>query len=681
EWTGDFETQFADRVATVVRVSAGNPVDLARTGLDPVWALCSSSRQGLTLPPPLTNSWSVFPDSAVDYEDLLISLKARDNFSQLWDLPSFEEPLIVYAGPIDDAIIDWTAVEDLVAAQPAATILFIASNPQNATDPRSRVSQPARIQFLGVKRATEWHPYFSRAALLIAPLLKTVEAEAVTYDLMVAYGAAGKPILATAAIGPAGFQDAPNTLIAAPSNFGGASARALQMEPDLDVADRYLARKAPRALAAQIVAVANDRLFRRQSGDPGPQAGSHAAGSGRRASLPTILLETDSMHRGGLERVVLDMARALDNRRYRVALAVTGHAGDMADECRASGIAVHEVGRDRMAYERLLAAERPDLVIPHYSNFGAPLAWKRGIPVLSFIHNSYIWTTDELNREIRETDIFTTHYVAVSQTAAGFFSRKYSVPEQKITCIPNGIDLRGRDEPPGAPLQRADLGLQEGDFVVVCVASIVGTKAQIHAIAAVEALRREIPNLRLILVGGEADPVYSSLVREFIREAALSGSVLMTGHTNTVTAYYRMADAFLLSSLTEGWSLAKTEAMFHGLPLILTDVGGAAEVIEDSDIGILVPPAYDDPLQVNASNLAQYCTDRSPRNLEDLIQALRTMHRNRDSWREKGKLGKEKVLRYYDSEIIADRHCREIDRILSCHGYAEVSSQAAALTV
>jgi len=311
------------------------------------------------------------------------------------------------------------------------------------------------------------------------------------------------------------------------------------------------------------------------------------------------------MHRGGLERVVLDMARSLLRRKYRVSVAVAGKAGDMAAQCRASGIPVHVTDSDLSAFERLLDAESPDLLIPHYSFLGSPLAWRKGIPVLSFIHNSYIWTTEQEDATICNTDLYTTHYVAVSRTAASFFSRKYRVDRGKITSIPNGIDLDSTRLQPNSGPTRRDYGLDSKDFVIVSVASILGTKAQIHAIAAVGALKKEIPRIKLLLVGAEADSAYAAATRQFIREAGLSDTVYLSGHSDVVDAYYRIADMFLLSSLTEGWSLAKTEAMLHGLPLVLTDVGGAAEVITGSDIGILVPPAYDDPLTVNASNLMQ----------------------------------------------------------------------------
>jgi polysaccharide pyruvyl transferase CsaB len=646
--------------STVVFARAGGAAD------EPyAWALCPSARHVADLPTPVAQCWSIFPDSSFEFEDLMISLKARDNISELWDLPSFSEPLFVYAGPVDDQVINWQAVEQLAMARPGATILFLATNSSAAIDPRPRVGGPARIEYVGIKRPQEWHAYFSRASLLIAPFAKSVATESAIYDVMSAYLAAGKPVLATESIALAGFEDAPNTLMVAPDGFGSAVGEALRIAPDLVAADLYLARKSPAAFAAEIAAVANDRLFRVGAGESASKVFPCRPGGG---GLPAILLETDSMHRGGLEQVILDMARTLHRRKYRVSLVVTGRAGDMAAQCRASGIAVHETGYDVASYQRLLTTEAPDVVIPHYSNFGAPLAWRRSIPVLSFIHNSYIWTTEEQNRSIQECNLFVTHYIAVSQTAARFFSGKYLVAPEKITCIPNGIDVRRYERSARPQIQRASLGLDPKDFVVLCVASIVGTKAQIHAIAAVRALKREIPGLRLLLVGEEVDPTYAAAIRDFIRDSGLADCVLMPGHTNDVGAYYGVADVFLLSSLTEGWSLAKTEAMLHGLPLILTDVGGAAEAIQNGDIGILVPAAYENPLQLNASNLAQYCRERSPRNLEALVAAVRTMHANLDEWRQKAKLGREKVLHCYDYEKVADRHCREIDRLLAAHG-------------
>ena len=71
-----------------------------------------------------------------------------------------------------------------------------------------------------------------------------------------------------------------------------------------------------------------------------------------------------------------------------------------------------------------------------------------------------------------------------------------------------------------------------------------------------------------------------------------------------------MADAFLLPSFIEGWSIAMNEAMFYGKPLLMTDTGGASEVIEDGDIGRLIPNEYGDVTNLHSSLLDELAFNR-----------------------------------------------------------------------
>ena len=53
---------------------------------------------------------------------------------------------------------------------------------------------------------------------------------------------------------------------------------------------------------------------------------------------------------------------------------------------------------------------------------------------------------------------------------------------------------------------------------------------------------------------------------------------------------YRTADAFVMSSLLEGFSSALLEAMAAALPVIVTDSPGCAEFVREEDSGLIVPP-------------------------------------------------------------------------------------------
>jgi glycosyltransferase involved in cell wall biosynthesis len=69
----------------------------------------------------------------------------------------------------------------------------------------------------------------------------------------------------------------------------------------------------------------------------------------------------------------------------------------------------------------------------------------------------------------------------------------------------------------------------------------------------------------------------------------LSDKVEFFNWTDDVYAWYKIADAYVLSSNYEGWALVIIEAASCGLPIIMTDVGCAGEVIKDRESGLVLP--------------------------------------------------------------------------------------------
>jgi glycosyltransferase involved in cell wall biosynthesis len=638
-------------------------------GADPylTWVLCDSIEQAGALPPDLQQNWTLIPVMRFRYqEELTLCRKARDNRFVPWDFSQFNDPLVLYLGPLDDEIIDWELLHRLVARYPDWTFLFVANSQADAMDPRSRLSPVESVHYLGWKKVQEWPIYLSRAALLLMPFRDCQRAAAHVWDVMMTYLSAGKPILATEVLTRAGFQDAPNTFVASADAFPGAAREALNASVDLTLADCYLETKSPQFLARQLIGIANTRLYfhrTRRSAQPGVPA-VH-----RRKAQPCCVLETATLDKGGLERVVANMADGLRSHGWRTSVVVTEQDGQIGQQCRAAGIPVHFVNRNPAALKRILEKEQAQLLVAHYSNLGAPVAWRLGIPVVSVVHNCYIWSDAALDQQIRHADMYITRYVAVSSGVRRYFCRKYEVSPDKVVVIPNGIDI-GDYEKAAAQrpvITRATLGLAADDVVLLNVASLIGTKAQVHAVKAVQKASERCPKLRLLLVGPAPDRNYAAEINRVIEESGLGNRVLLCGETDRVADYYRLADGFFLSSLTEGWSLAMTEAMHFELPLILTDVGGASDVIENGDIGILVPPAFSDPLEISAANLWDYCTNGSPRNLEALVAALTDFYEHLDQWKEKAKAGRRKVIERFDSTQVASRYQRIFEEVLYAH--------------
>jgi len=131
-------------------------------------------------------------------------------------------------------------------------------------------------------------------------------------------------------------------------------------------------------------------------------------------------------------------------------------------------------------------------------------------------------------------------------------------------------------------------------------AKVIGTvgrltllKDQVNLIRAFQQVHAAKPDTVLLLIGdGE--------LRELLEDCARNGGVLdhvyFLGDRNDVHALLQGLDLFVLSSISEGYSLALLEACAAGLPIIATDVGGNFEIIRDGDTGILVPAKDPDAL-------------------------------------------------------------------------------------
>lgn len=82
-----------------------------------------------------------------------------------------------------------------------------------------------------------------------------------------------------------------------------------------------------------------------------------------------------------------------------------------------------------------------------------------------------------------------------------------------------------------------------------------------------------------------------SQVREMVLSSRLSGRVLMPGAVEpaSVADWMNAADVLCLPSYSEGYPNVLVEALACGTPVVTTDVGGAREIVDDSN-GIVVPP-------------------------------------------------------------------------------------------
>jgi glycosyltransferase involved in cell wall biosynthesis len=177
--------------------------------------------------------------------------------------------------------------------------------------------------------------------------------------------------------------------------------------------------------------------------------------------------------------------------------------------------------------------------------------------------------------------------VVLSQAVRTHMVTHEGAPADKIDVIYQGFDFAslGATDEDGRRV-RAELGL-DGAFVIGCVARFFKTKGHVYLIAAARQLAREIPNLRVLLLGGGERGGIEAMVREH----GLEDRVLFAGYRRDVPACMRAMNAVVHPSLTEAFCQTVIEALAAERPLIVTDVAAASEVVTDGVNGLLVPPA------------------------------------------------------------------------------------------
>lgn len=312
----------------------------------------------------------------------------------------------------------------------------------------------------------------------------------------------------------------------------------------------------------------------------------------------TILHLIDTTGPGGAETVFTDLVRGIDRSRYR-SVVVTAGPGWVEDTVRAAGITGHTIqqrGRFALGYARrlrsLLRLEHVDLIHSHLvgaSVYASLAALGTPVPVVGTIHgHADLPVFDRLARlRYGVLRLGASHVVAVSEALRRTFVARSHFPGVRTSVIYNGIDLDsftpGRDQS-----FRRELGIGADEFVFGALGNVRAPKAYDVLLRAAALLATETVSSRVVIVGDTSGAVFPEL-KKLHAALGLGDRVLFTGFRRDVPRVLRAFDALVLSSRTEGFSLATVQAMATGIPVVATRSGGPEEILEDGATGLLVP--------------------------------------------------------------------------------------------
>lgn len=315
--------------------------------------------------------------------------------------------------------------------------------------------------------------------------------------------------------------------------------------------------------------------------------------------VPVALVITD-LDVGGAERALVALATGLDRRRWSPSVACLGPHSALVESLEAECIPVACLAVDRRrpfdAVRRLSAALReqsPRLVqsFLFHANVAAKLASRgAGRPwVVGGIRVAERRNRWHLGME-RWTQRLSAGSVCVSEGVRHHAIASGHLDPDRLTVIPNGIDLRRFDE-------CATPGATSGDSAVLPPRSVlfVGRIERQKGIEILlDAFRSEgvrACDWTLVLVGDGPDrQEHESRVAS---DPALQGRVRWMGRREDVPRLLLQAEMVVLPSLWEGMPNVILEAMAARKPVIATRVEGSSDLVEparEERTGWLVPP-------------------------------------------------------------------------------------------
>jgi len=243
-----------------------------------------------------------------------------------------------------------------------------------------------------------------------------------------------------------------------------------------------------------------------------------------------------------------------------------------------------------------------DLVYTNTSTIlcGGIAAKKNGIPSLFHIHEIptgnkfYEFFSGKIINKI------SSKVLAVSNCVKKHWLK--NINENKIERVYNGIEYKKIDS-------IIKLEKDQGDFVITSVARLIPYKGHMYLIEIAKELIKKSTKFKFIIVG-DTLPSYSSYeksMKQKVKDLGLENKIKFLGFREDVSSILKQSDLFLHPAIApDPLPTVLFESLHNNLPTAATNLGGAIEILDNGNNGLLIP--YND--HKKAANLInEYCAN------------------------------------------------------------------------
>ncbi len=286
----------------------------------------------------------------------------------------------------------------------------------------------------------------------------------------------------------------------------------------------------------------------------------------------------------------------------------------------------------------ILRAERPDLVHLHS---------RRGADVLGGIAARLVGVPAIVSRRVDNPEPrwqvavkyrLHSHVVTISEAirqvllAAG-------LPSEKVTCVPSAVDSELYRPQPECGWFRQAFALTRGERTVGMVAQFIPRKGHRVLLEAIPQVLHQHPRTRFLLFGRGPQ---QSAIRRCAERQGWARRVVFAGFRDDLPRILPCLDLLVHPALLEGLGVSLLQAAACGLPVVASRVGGIPEIVRSGENGELVAPG-------DAGRLAA---------------AISRLLANRELAARYGQAGRERVLRLFSIQAMAEGNAAVYARVL-----------------
>jgi len=326
---------------------------------------------------------------------------------------------------------------------------------------------------------------------------------------------------------------------------------------------------------------------------------------------------------GGGPEHIYQLLKRLNRNEWEVVVC-TSQDGSYWEKFNSLGIKTYNLALRKLSLYTpfklfsILRKEKPDLVHTHGKGpglYGRIIGKLLNIPVVHTFHGFHYEDLSPLKKWVHLTaEIFlamiTDQHIFVSAGEKKRASVIRLLDEENSTIIHNGVDhncIRNLSVNRSAVLKSIGCENWENNKILGTLSRLSPEKGILNLISAFSKAAQEMPDLRLIIVGGypEEHADYYLETKELIEKENLTEHVRILGYRQDAIDILKCMDFYISPSLSEGLPISMLEAFAAGIPTIATEITGNKDILRNSVFGVLAEPDSPESLSYGIIKMIQ----------------------------------------------------------------------------